>query len=59
MKKSILSVAIIFTFIVLIVFGGCSTKEVSNKSAIFWYQKIIHSVNNLELTQADNYFLSQ
>jgi outer membrane protein assembly factor BamD len=50
----------VFIFISFLVWGfaGCSTKEVSNKSAIFWYQKIIHSVNNLELTQADNYFLS-
>jgi outer membrane protein assembly factor BamD len=51
-------VVIIFTFIVLIVFGGCSTKEVSNKSALFWYGKILEAVKTSDLANADSYFLS-
>jgi outer membrane protein assembly factor BamD len=52
-KKSIIS---IITFLFL--FSGCATKDHSNKSASFWYQKIIESINGANLTEADSYFLS-
>lgn len=45
---------------VIIVFSGCSDKEemLSNKSANYWYQKIINSIAISNFNQADDYYSS-
>jgi len=45
----------------LLVFTGCSSKDVVkeyNKSAIYWYQKMVESASSGNLDKADDYFSS-
>jgi len=44
----------------LIFNSGCSSKDKIEfeKSAIYWYKKLVHSVSNGNLEKADNYFTS-
>lgn len=46
--------------LILITFSGCSNKEeaLSEKSANFWYQKIIRSIGMMNLNKADDYYTS-
>ncbi|QHG91714.1 outer membrane protein assembly factor BamD [Sulfurimonas sp. CVO] len=57
MKLKIYFLAVLVLFSLL--FSGCS-KEVEeyNKSAIYWYSKIVQSVSNGDLERADNYYSS-
>jgi len=50
---------IIAIFVGSILFSGCSkTVEEYNKPALYWYGKIIKSISNGDLEQADSYYSS-
>ena len=44
----------------LVLFSACSSKNetLSNKSANFWYQKIVHAIASTNLNKADDYYSS-
>ncbi len=58
MRKNILNILLITTFIYI--FTGCAGKddEEYNKPAIFWYNKMIKQISNYQIDEADDTFTS-
>ena len=49
----------IFTFIFLILFTGCASKEEEyNKPAVYWYNKMIKQISSYQLDKADDTYTS-
>lgn len=50
-----------FLLVSTLMFSGCSSDDeavLSNKSANFWYQKMVHSIGSSNLDKADDYYSS-
>jgi len=52
---------IILSFLSIFILSGCikdSDVTEFNKPAMYWYNKIAHSINNSNIDKADNYYIS-